>query len=87
MWATEAEAAILSGFSPEAFRKAAPKLEQAGFPQITRWNGKRFIPAIINFWACQIDASTGLPVELAEDDLDGPNVENFGHARSQRRFA
>jgi hypothetical protein len=84
MWANEQEAAVLSGYSPEAFRSALAGLERVGFPQINTLNGKRFIPAIINFWACQIDSAMP-PVPKSEDqDQDGPQVENFGHGRQRQ---
>lgn len=83
LWANEAEAAFLSGFSPEAFRLKVKELEAAGFPQVSRWNGKRFIPAIVNFWACQVDSTVQPKPVLVEDEKDGQEVENFG--AGQRR--
>ncbi len=59
MWANEQEAAVLSGMSPDRFRKAAPILEASGFPKIEPENGLRFIPGILRFWA----ARAGEPVE------------------------
>ncbi len=80
-WANEQEAAVLSGYSPENFRQALRGLEAMGFPQVNRLNGKRFIPAILNFWTCQVDTS-GVLAPKSEDE-DGPSVENF-HARQRK---
>jgi len=85
MWANEQEAAVLSGYSPEAFRAALSGLEKAGFPQVSRWNSKRYIPAIINFWASQVDSCLSPVAESEDEAADGPEVENFGHGRTQRR--
>jgi hypothetical protein len=56
MWANEQESAALSGYSVEGFKKALPTLEATGFPKNMPLNGLRFIPAILNFWAGQIDS-------------------------------
>lgn len=73
-WANENEAAVLSGYSLESFRSATADLEAAGFPQINRWNRKRYIPAILNFWAAQVDSA---PIKKTESEPDGQEVENF----------
>lgn len=75
----------MSGFSPEAFRRGLPALEKAGFPQANRWNNKRFIPAIITFWASQVDSGLSLLPESQDEVPDGQEVENFGNGRTQRR--
>ncbi len=49
-WATDDEAAALSGMSPNVFARAVPELEKKGFPQINAVNRKRFIPHILAFW-------------------------------------
>jgi hypothetical protein len=76
MWANEAEAAVLSGYAVEKFRQALPDLTKLGFPQVSRLNGKRFIPAILNFWACQVDSAL-VPVPESAEEPDGPEVETF----------
>jgi hypothetical protein len=81
MWANEQEAAALSGFSPEQFRAALPKLEEAGFPRKNSWNGSRFIPMILSFWARQVDsavpsASESTPFNILdfEDDHESQRI-------------
>jgi hypothetical protein len=49
-WANEAEAAVLSGMHVKTFRQKRADLEARGFPKIDPANGKRFIPAILDFW-------------------------------------
>lgn len=49
-WATEEEAAALSGMHAVTFRTKRDDLEARGFPKIDPANGKRFIPAIMDFW-------------------------------------
>lgn len=84
MWANEQEAAVLSGYSPEAFRKALPSLEKAGFPPVLPRNGQRFIPAIVDFWRREVDAVlTKAPESPPADET---NLENFDVA-GQRRTA
>jgi hypothetical protein len=53
LWATEDEAAALSGVGPERFREKVEELEAKGFPKIHPFNGKRFIPAMVEFWAIE----------------------------------
>lgn len=58
MWANEQEACSLSGYPLDGvkFRAELPDLEKEGFPQVNRRNGRRFVPAIIDYWAKQLDA-------------------------------
>lgn len=50
MWATEAEAADLSGVGAEVFRRKVATWESRGFPKINPENGRRSIPDILAFW-------------------------------------
>ena len=50
MWATEKEAAKLSGVSISRFRKRVKEWEGNGFPRVHPETGKRFVPAVLRFW-------------------------------------
>ena len=50
-WATEDEAAALSGMTTDQFAKVISALESVGFPKPNPWNNKRFIGSINAFWA------------------------------------
>lgn len=50
VWATEDEAATLSGMGTAKFREKLADLEARGFPKKDPANNKRFIPAILDFW-------------------------------------
>jgi len=86
MWANEQEAAVLSGYPADGvnFRAALPELESQGFPKISSWNNRRFIPGIEDFWRRQLDAIAAPMTELqstnARDYEDDPH-----HDTSQRR--
>lgn len=75
MWANEQEAAVLSGLSPDRFRRLVAQIDAEGFPRIEPHNGLRFIPAILRFWASR----AGLPVDggrlpfAGARDLEDPN--------------
>ena len=69
MWANEQEAAVLSGYPVEGFRKAVPDLEKAGFPRKLPWNGLRFIPAILHFWARQVDSFKNPALESTSQNI------------------
>lgn len=79
MWANEQEAMALSGYPIDGvkFRGALPALEAEGFPRINPRNGLRFIPAIVDYWARQIDRAapsvpeSGLAAIDYEDDHAG----------------
>jgi hypothetical protein len=84
-WATESEAAALSGMSPQDFSWKLPYLESVGFPKKSPWNDKRFIPAIEKFWwnepACNLPKAAG-----AEQD-NAPLREKFdGRATKYARL-
>ena len=69
IWANDQEAAVLSGYTPEAFRKAVPALESAGFPQKSPWNGLRHIPSILHFWARQVDSFKNSDLESTSKNI------------------
>jgi len=80
-WATEQEAAVLSGYPADGdrFRKDLPDLEKAGFPKIDPLPGKRFIPAIVDFWARRVDAlaqeaAKSTPPKTIHDFEDRPHA-------------
>lgn len=68
VWATEEEAAVLSGMCSKSFRAKRLDLEAHGFPKIDPINGKRFIPAILTFWERRAQANALAPQE-------GPHVD------------
>jgi hypothetical protein len=76
MWADENQAAVLSGFSPERFRREVRGLELRGFPPINSLNGKRSIPAILAFWKLPANDTAAGP---APDDR---TVENWDDERT-----
>lgn len=76
MWATDAEAAILSGMSIDTFKDELPDLERRGFPRKNGINGKRSIPAILDFWGLQPEASAVIPISAEIQDEQA--VENWG---------
>lgn len=49
-WATEAEAAVLSGVGPEVFAAELPELIRQGFPKPSGWTGKWWTSSIREFW-------------------------------------
>ena len=69
MWANEQEAASLSGYSVEVFRKDLPALEAVGFPKKSKWNDLRFIPSILHFWAREVDSFRNSDLESSFDDI------------------
>jgi hypothetical protein len=75
-WATEDEAAALSGMSRDRFNALLLKLHAAGFPQRTPWNGKRWIPAILDFWWCQHQSGPSKTAHEVDDEERAK--ENFG---------
>ncbi len=75
-WATEQEAAALSGMCVRVFRARRADLEAHGFPKADPANGKRFIPAIMDFWRARAQpAVAGAPMggadERAREKWDG----------------
>jgi hypothetical protein len=85
-WATEEEAAALSGMAVTKFAATVERLEAAGFPPQSAWNGKRFIPAIRAFWDRE-HSKTVLP-GAAETGEDGErDKENWGDDRQRTRTA
>ena len=68
LWANEQETAVLSGFSVEAFRQQLPALEKLGFPRANPLNGKRPIPAILQFWRLPVNDPGLAPPESEPDE-------------------
>lgn len=82
LWANEQEAAVLSGYPSDGvkYRAALAEMENGGFPQVNPKNGLRYIPAIIDFWARQIDA----PMRLVPECGTGQrHLENFPNGRQK----
>jgi hypothetical protein len=86
-WANEQEAAILVGFPADGqkFRETLPALEEAGFPPVMPFNGKRFIPAIERFVWQQLDSLQPSPEFLPQDIR--PFEEILNDKRSSKRRA
>lgn len=83
-WANEAETAVLSGMSPEAFRCKLPQLDTLGFPKPNRLNGLRSIPAILAFWRITENDKAGDLLEFP----DGREVEAWdGNSSARQRIA
>ena len=89
-WATEDESAVLSGMSPRTFREKRSDLEARGFPKTDPENGKRFIPAILDFWRARSQPVAAPAIQ--QDEIDKENwqwKEPRGHTpqtmRSMRR--
>lgn len=80
-WATESEAAALSGMSPEDFAWKLPYLEEVGFPKKSPWNNKRFIPAIEKFW--WRDPPCNLPKPVGAEQDNAPPKENLNGRASK----
>ncbi len=81
MWANEQEAAVLSGVGPAEFRQKVKEWEKKGFPRVTKENRKRYIPAIVAFWATRHNLTTVSPTNLQntdDDDDDDVGTPNFG---------
>lgn len=72
-WATEDEAAALSGVSPGTYRAKLAEWEKRGFPQANTENGKRSIPAILAFWGLPQNHSgvAGATAPMTDEDEDG----------------
>lgn len=75
MWATEQEAAALSGVGVQTFRQKVSAWERRGFPVVNSENGKRPIPAVLAFWGLpqspfDISANKN-PVQEEPNDDDG----------------
>lgn len=68
-WANEAETAVLSGMSPERFRKSLPRLEALGFPKPNNINGMRPIPAILAFWRLASNDDPQSSISTIEDEI------------------
>jgi hypothetical protein len=83
MWANEQEAACLSGLESDKYYSLLPRLEAAGFPRKSSWNNKRFVPAIVDFWARQIDGAIS---EVTKSEPE-PQKGNFTHVKGQRLSA
>lgn len=86
-WATEDEAAALSGMSRESFDEKLAALEARGFPRRRPDNNKRFIPHILRFWEADAETATfTAPPNPAQDDEDERNKERLGqHGRQSIR--
>lgn len=69
MWANEQEAAVLSGYSVEVFRKELPSLEADGFPLKSKRNGQRHIPSILHFWARDVDSTGNSDLESTSKNI------------------
>lgn len=71
VWANEQESAVMSGFPADGakFREALPEMEKEGFPRIDPRNNKRFVPAILNYWAKRVDVLAAAVPESAPKDI------------------
>lgn len=82
MWATESDAATLSGMSTQDFAWKLPYLERAGFPKRSAWNNKRFIPHIEDFW--RRNPVCDLPKREATGQDNAPPKEIGLHGRGNK---
>lgn len=80
MWATEQEAAELSGMSLTKFRREVAGLELRGFPLVNPINGRRPIPAILAFWKLTADD----PASLAPDADSEQGLERWDDDEGER---
>jgi hypothetical protein len=85
-WATEEEAAALSGVTPDRFREKVAEWEVKGFPKITPDNGKRFIPKILAYWQRESDRVALKPGTKPEQDEELAK-EKFGNERPRKRLS
>lgn len=85
-WANEQESAVLSGMDFDKFKQKLPKLEAGGFPKISPWNGKRFIPMIDAFWNREAQSATSATDSGDEDERTKEKWDDdTGPRTSQRR--
>jgi hypothetical protein len=85
MWATENEAAVLSGVGVETFRSKVKGWEKRGFPQINPENGRRPIPGILAFWRLPSNHSAAITRAVENDDDEDGKITFDGPARRQRQ--
>lgn len=88
-WATEQEAARLSGLSVSAFRAKVKQLELQGFPKKHPINGKRSKAAILAFFGLPTNHSANSSAAPADSEPDRePNtaeLETFDDGHGQRK--
>lgn len=85
-WANEQESAALSGMTADIFAKRLADLEAKGFPKISPWNGKRFIPHIIAFWEGNPQPDSTPAKEDGQDAPEGQERWDNDGRRTGPRF-
>lgn len=83
-WADDSETACLCGMCVVTFYGKVEALEAIGFPRASSWNGKRYIPAIREFWAREHQRSPLQKHKPQGQHQDEESLETWDNDRPRR---